>query len=91
MPKRRDERANPGSRRPLIAATAACALPVLLALALAPAAQAGQWHQYTCREPNGTPAPTDGWTGSISGSYICCAPARPTGSPALHSTRTLTL
>jgi hypothetical protein len=54
----------------MIAATAACALPALLALALAPAAQAGQWHQYTCREPNGSPAPTDGWTGSISGSFM---------------------
>jgi hypothetical protein len=41
----------------------------LLAAALAPSgAQAGEWMQVSCVNPNGTSAPSDGWTSSTSGS-----------------------
>jgi hypothetical protein len=39
---------------------------VILALALlAPCAQAGSYHVYTCRTPSGESAPADGWSGSV--------------------------
>jgi hypothetical protein len=31
------------------------------------AAEAGEYHVYSCRTPSGAAAPTDGWTGSASG------------------------
>jgi hypothetical protein len=43
---------------------------VILALALlAPCAQAGSYHVYTCRTPSGESAPADGWSGSKTGTY----------------------
>lgn len=45
--------------------------PVLLLvglwLTMAPAAHAGEWTQVTCTQPNGQPAPTEGWTGTSVG------------------------
>ncbi len=40
--------------------------------ALGPAALtagAGEYHVYSCRMPSGASAPTDGWTGSVTGAY----------------------
>jgi hypothetical protein len=42
------------------------ALPAITALA--PAARAGTWVQVSCENPNGTPASSQGWTGSATGS-----------------------
>jgi hypothetical protein len=36
-------------------------------LAWAQAASAGEWTQVTCTQPNGQPAPTEGWQGSSGG------------------------
>jgi hypothetical protein len=44
-------------------------LALLLASLLAPGAQAGSFHVYTCRTPNGEAAPADGWSGSKTGTY----------------------
>jgi hypothetical protein len=47
-------------------------IPLLVALALAATAaraQAGRYHVYSCRTPSGQSAPTDGWSGSRTGSY----------------------
>jgi hypothetical protein len=49
---------------------------VLLALALslvASSAQAGKFHLYTCRTPNGESAPADGWSASKTGLYTYAA------------------
>jgi hypothetical protein len=48
------------------------ALPMLLLvmglwLMMASGAQAGEWTQVTCTQPNGQPAPTEGWTGTSVG------------------------
>jgi hypothetical protein len=32
-------------------------------------AKAGEYHVYSCRTPSGESAPTDGWTGSVTGAY----------------------
>ena len=32
-------------------------------------AHAGEYHVYSCRTPSGESAPTDGWTGSVTGAY----------------------
>lgn len=45
------------------------ALAAVLLLAVTPAADAGQYHVYSCRMPSGVAAPTDGWAGSKSGTY----------------------
>jgi hypothetical protein len=37
----------------------------LVAAALAPAAQAGEYHVYSCRTPTGQPAPTEGWSAPV--------------------------
>lgn len=44
---------------------------LLVGLWLAPvaAAGAGEYHVYSCRTPTGSTAPTDGWSGSITGSW----------------------
>jgi hypothetical protein len=40
---------------------------LLLACAVTPAiAQAGRYHVYSCRMPNGAPAPVDGWSGTLA-------------------------
>ncbi len=45
----------------------AAAVAATLALAaLAASAHAGQYHVYSCRMPNGEPAPADGWSGSVA-------------------------
>ncbi len=42
-------------------------LAVCIALAIsAAAAQAGQYHVYSCRTPSGEIAPVDGWSGSVA-------------------------
>lgn len=33
-------------------------------------ALAGNYHVYSCALPNGRPAPTDGWSGSITGPFM---------------------
>ena len=50
----------------------------------APAAQAGQWMQVSCVNPDGSAAPNEGWTGSGSGPLYFgavlnthCAPGKP--------------
>jgi hypothetical protein len=41
---------------------------LLLACAVGPAdAQAGRYHVYSCRMPDGMPAPVDGWSGTTTG------------------------
>lgn len=36
---------------------------------LTSSALAGRYHVYSCRTPSGIVAPTDGWTGSVTGAY----------------------
>jgi hypothetical protein len=57
---------------------------LLLMVAGAPAARAGQWMQVSCVNPNGTAAPFQGWTGSSTGTPefgsnhdVACAPGAP--------------
>ena len=38
-----------------------------ICLMCAPAARAGEWTQVTCTQPNGQPAPIEGWTGTSVG------------------------
>jgi hypothetical protein len=45
------------------------ALLVGLSLLQVPAARAGEWTQITCTQPNGRPAPIEGWLGSSMGGY----------------------
>jgi hypothetical protein len=43
-------------------------LVALCAAMICPAvSSAGEYHVYSCRMPNGEPAPTDGWSGSATG------------------------
>jgi hypothetical protein len=57
------------------------AAPMLAAAWITAApAQAGQYHVYSCRMPNGASAPVDGWTGTAQGPYTyaedtCSQPA----------------
>lgn len=44
------------------------ATALLLLLAAAPS-QAGRYHVYSCRMPDGEVAPTDGWSGSHTGTF----------------------
>src|ERR1700682_2102095 len=44
-----------------------------LLLVLAAAAQAGRYHDYSCRTPSGESAPVDGWSGSTSGVHFTSA------------------
>src|ERR1700730_10333663 len=48
--------------------------------------RAGSYHVYSCALPNGRPAPTDGWNGSITRPFMnpinSCAEGRPL--PAGH-------
>jgi hypothetical protein len=48
-----------------VALVALCALTVG-----AGSAQAGEYHVYGCRMPNGQVAPTDGWSGSATGAFV---------------------
>lgn len=41
----------------------------LICAAMAASAFAGQYHVYSCRMPDGSAAPVDGWSGSKSGPY----------------------
>ena len=57
---------------------------LLLVIAGAPAARAGEWMQVSCVNPNGTAAPFLGWTGSNTGTpefgsndNVACAPGSP--------------
>jgi hypothetical protein len=59
-------------------------LALLLVLAAAPAARAGEWMQVSCVNPDGTAAPFQGWTGSSTGipefgsnDNTACAPGAP--------------
>jgi hypothetical protein len=45
---------------------AAAVAATLALVALAATAHAGQYHVYSCRTPNGEPAPVDGWSGSVA-------------------------
>ena len=38
----------------------------MLAVLAAASARAGQYHVYSCRQPSGQSAPTDGWSGSVA-------------------------
>jgi hypothetical protein len=61
----------------------ALGMGALCAIALlggaAGAAQAGEYHVYSCRTPSGAVAPTDGWTGSVSGASDVAEDACKTG------------
>lgn len=59
-----------------MALTVALALTTVLAVAVVPsAAQAGEYHVYSCRTPSGQVAPTDGWS----------APEHPVYDPTLNT------
>jgi hypothetical protein len=47
----------------------AIVLSVTLAIASTGTAWAGEYHVYSCRTPAGAVAPTEGWSGSVSGLY----------------------
>ncbi len=50
---------------------ASLAFAASVSQAVAPAdALAGSYHVYSCALPNGRPAPTDGWSGSITGPFM---------------------
>jgi hypothetical protein len=51
-------------------ASAAAALPAVIALAIATPALAGQYVVYGCRTPEGAVAPTSGWSPSSIGSWV---------------------
>ncbi len=60
----------------------AAALVLGVCLAWAPAARAGEWTQVTCTQPNGKPAPIEGWDpeavsgpGNYSNAYSTCEEA----------------
>lgn len=62
-----------------VQARAAWALAVLITLVLAASAQAGKWTQVTCTQPDGKPAPIEGWDpeavsggGNYSNAYSTC-------------------
>jgi hypothetical protein len=44
-------------------------LPVCLWLVCVQSASAGQWTQVTCTQPDGAPAPVEGWEGAAFGGY----------------------
>ncbi len=46
-----------------------CLVTALLLLATSTASQAGRYHVYSCRMPDGEVAPTDGWSGSKTGTF----------------------
>jgi hypothetical protein len=62
----------------LIVATAVSA--TIASASLASTAHAGQWVQISCENPNGSSAPSEGWTSSQSGSLIYPAVADTTCS-----------
>jgi hypothetical protein len=70
--------ASPADRPPRfsVAGRLALGIVVLAVAASAPAvvapldAVAGSYHVYSCALPNGRPAPTEGWSGSISGPFM---------------------
>ncbi len=43
-----------------------CLATLLLVLSIAVPAQAGRYHVYSCRIPDGEVAPTDGWIGTVA-------------------------
>jgi hypothetical protein len=51
-------------------AVGAAMLAGLCVFALVASARAGEYHVYSCRMPNGEAAPTDGWSGTTSGSGV---------------------
>jgi hypothetical protein len=55
---------------PAAKAFGAAVLTAICALALVVNAQAGDFHVYSCRMPNGEVAPTDGWSASASGAFV---------------------
>lgn len=52
-----------------MAARSIGALVAALLLTAASPARAGTYHVYSCRTPSGESAPTDGWAGSVTGTY----------------------
>ncbi len=58
------------------------ALLVVARFALGGVAQAGMYHVYSCRMPDGESAPVDGWSGSKTGTYSYTEDtcAEPTGA-----------
>jgi hypothetical protein len=46
---------------------AACLIASTLIATAAPSAQAGRWILLSCRQPDGAPAPTEGWTATATG------------------------
>src|ERR1700682_809508 len=53
------------SRRALLSATLGAAAVAAFGMS-AHAAQAGQYHVYSCRTPAGEAAPADGWSGAVA-------------------------
>ncbi len=64
----RPHRGSAGSQVVLVAL--ACLLTASAGASLAPEARAGSYHVYSCATPTGRPAPTDGWSGSITGPFM---------------------
>jgi hypothetical protein len=52
-----------------IRAGACLTLALAVVLVLSTKAEAGEYHVYSCRTPSGASAPTDGWSGSVTGAY----------------------
>jgi hypothetical protein len=57
-------------QRMRIATAIVCAVGCFGGAGGATEAQAGRYHVYSCRMPNGEVAPTDGWKGSQSGAFV---------------------
>jgi hypothetical protein len=54
----------------LLAEVLACFIAIGASVKLSPVALAGSMHVYTCRTPTAQIAPTDGWSGSVVGSFV---------------------
>jgi hypothetical protein len=62
-------RPGPSPAKAMVAALLAAGTSLLGSATLAAPALAGRYHVYSCRTPDGEVAPTDGWTGSVTGAF----------------------
>ena len=67
--EKEEEEEAPGRRGSGWVAASLLVLLLGISLAVAPAAHAGEWTQVTCAQPNGQPAPIEGWVGSSYNGY----------------------
>jgi hypothetical protein len=74
--------ATPGDRRIIRLVRLALVLPVVFGLMMASSARAGELAQVTCTQPNGQPAPIEGWRGAGLGQYgVGSGPSDTCGEP----------